>query len=171
MKSIKNIFLTGLLSIGILSTSTLTSCNRDECKEVVCANGGSCDPDDGSCICATGYEGNLCGDEVRDNYNGSYRGSGSDNTGATYTNFTFTYSNSGTNALAMQLSIANTAGTPFLTVPIRLITNTTYEIQSTTVGNFTYTGNGSISENNATIVLNQDGTPDLVITFNNLVAI
>jgi hypothetical protein len=58
MKSIRNIAFTALLTLGAFSAITYTSCNKDECKDVVCQNGGSCL--EGTCSCATGYEGTNC---------------------------------------------------------------------------------------------------------------
>jgi hypothetical protein len=63
MKSIRNIALSALLTLGAFSAVTYTSCNKDECKDVVCQNGGSCV--DGTCQCATGYEGTNCETEIR----------------------------------------------------------------------------------------------------------
>ncbi len=58
MKSIKNIALSALFTIGAFSAVTYTSCNQDDCKDVVCQNGGTCSG--GSCTCPSGYEGSNC---------------------------------------------------------------------------------------------------------------
>jgi len=58
MKSIKNIALSALLTVGAFGAVTYTACNKDECKDVVCQNGGTCSG--GNCTCTTGYEGNRC---------------------------------------------------------------------------------------------------------------
>ncbi len=63
MKSIRNIAFSALLALGAFTTVTYTACNPDECKDVVCNNGGSCV--DGTCNCATGYEGTKCETEAR----------------------------------------------------------------------------------------------------------
>jgi hypothetical protein len=58
MKSIRIIALSALVTIGTFSTVFYTACNKDECKDVTCQNGGVCDG--GNCICPTGYEGSKC---------------------------------------------------------------------------------------------------------------
>lgn len=58
MKSIKQIALGAFLALGALGTVTYTSCSKDECKDVVCQNSGTCTG--GTCTCTTGYEGANC---------------------------------------------------------------------------------------------------------------
>ena len=57
-KSFRNIALSALITIGGFSAITYTSCTKDECKDVVCQNGGTCVS--GNCSCPTGYEGSNC---------------------------------------------------------------------------------------------------------------
>lgn len=72
MKSIRNAAFTALLTIGAFSAITYTSCNKDECKDVVCQNGGTCVS--GTCTCPTGYEGTNCEILSRDKFVGKYVG-------------------------------------------------------------------------------------------------
>jgi hypothetical protein len=58
MKSIKNITLSALFAMVAFGAVLYTSCNKDECKDVVCQNGGTCAG--GNCTCMTGYEGTRC---------------------------------------------------------------------------------------------------------------
>lgn len=58
MKSIRNIAFSALLTFGAFGAITYTSCNKDECKDVVCQNGGTCS--EGNCSCSSGYEGTNC---------------------------------------------------------------------------------------------------------------
>jgi hypothetical protein len=60
MKSIRNIAFSALLTLGAFTTITYTSCNKDECKDVVCQNGGTCNAETGACVCSVGYEGTNC---------------------------------------------------------------------------------------------------------------
>lgn len=72
MKAIRNMAFTALLTIGTFSLITYTSCNKDECKDVVCQNGGTCNADTGNCECATGYEGDLCETKVSTKFVGTW---------------------------------------------------------------------------------------------------
>jgi hypothetical protein len=47
------------LFFGLIAAAALsfTSC-KDECKDVTCANGGTCE--EGICSCPSGYQGDLC---------------------------------------------------------------------------------------------------------------
>lgn len=60
--------LMSILLIG--STGTFTSCKKDPCKDKNCENGGSCA--DGTCVCASGYEGEECKTQVRSKFLSSY---------------------------------------------------------------------------------------------------
>lgn len=70
MKSIRRIALTAAVVLSAFGAVTYTSCNKDECKDVVCANGGTCNTEDGSCSCATGYEGTTCQTKVNAKFAG-----------------------------------------------------------------------------------------------------
>lgn len=58
-----------LLGLFAVAAFSLTSC-KDECKDVECANGGTCDA--GICSCPVGYEGELCETESRAKIVASY---------------------------------------------------------------------------------------------------
>lgn len=77
MKNFKLLLLS--LSFGALA---LTGC-KDECDDVVCQNGGTCN--EGICACATGYEGTECATETRAKFLGTYNVSESCESG----NYTF----------------------------------------------------------------------------------
>ncbi len=72
MKAIRNMAFTALLTIGTFSLITYTSCNKDECKDVVCQNGGTCNADTGDCLCASGYEGDQCETKVNAKFTGTW---------------------------------------------------------------------------------------------------
>lgn len=71
MKRIKNIAFSALLAIGAFGVVTFTACNEDECKDVVCSNGGTCSG--GSCSCPVGYEGTSCQTLSSTKFVGSWR--------------------------------------------------------------------------------------------------
>jgi len=50
-----------------------TSC-QDPCDDIQCGANGSCD--DGTCICDTGYEGDLCNTLIIDKYTGTWNSTG-----------------------------------------------------------------------------------------------
>ena len=62
----KNLFF-GLVAFAALS---LSSC-KDECKDVECANGGTCE--EGICSCPAGYEGDLCETLANAKFVGSFK--------------------------------------------------------------------------------------------------
>lgn len=63
MKNLKSILLASILTVGAFTATIFTSCNPDACKDVVCANGGTCT--DGNCSCPVGYEGTTCNTESK----------------------------------------------------------------------------------------------------------
>ena len=71
MNRFKNIAFSALLTISAFSVVTYTSCSKDECKDVVCNNGGTCSG--GSCLCPTGYEGTNCETLSATKFIGSWR--------------------------------------------------------------------------------------------------
>lgn len=73
MKSIRNIAFSAMLAVGAFTMVTYTACNKDECKDVVCNNGGTCA--NGSCNCPTGYEGTNCETLSRAKFIGTWSGS------------------------------------------------------------------------------------------------
>lgn len=72
MKTFKRLYFTFALTCGVIGGVLLTGCKKDTdpCKDVSCLNGGTCN--NGSCNCATGYEGSTCGTEVRSKFIASY---------------------------------------------------------------------------------------------------
>ncbi len=62
-------FLIIALSV-LFSNLALNSCNRDKCKDVICAAGRECW--DGFCICPAGYEGENCDTVSRTKIIGNY---------------------------------------------------------------------------------------------------
>jgi len=170
MKSIRNIAFSALLTIGAFTAITYTSCNKDECKDVVCNNGGSCD--NGTCVCPTGYTGSSCDNEVRASYYNTYKGNGFDNEGDTYTNWGIRYYSVGTDAKTMGMELLTNTNAPVAAMNVTLTSNTTFTINSTVDGDITYTGSGTVSETTTSVTINaKDASTSvtLIFTFNNMV--
>ena len=64
----KTIILSALGALSAFTAVTVSSCNEDKCKAIVCAFGGVCT--DGQCLCPSGYEGNQCETVTRQRYMG-----------------------------------------------------------------------------------------------------
>ena len=68
--SVKTIFLSGILTLSAFGAVVYTSCNKDKCMTIVCANRGVCNA--GACTCASGYEGTNCETISRKKYTGEW---------------------------------------------------------------------------------------------------
>lgn len=69
----KKILLASAAVFAVFTTVTFTSCKENYCKGTVCAYGGTCNEEDGSCSCQTGYEGERCETETRSKFKGAWR--------------------------------------------------------------------------------------------------
>lgn len=117
------------LRLLVLSASflglTLTGC-KDECKDVVCQNGGTCE--EGTCLCVSGYEGENCETEVRAKFIGSYSVSESCQSGNYNFNFNITASSASVTSIIINnfydigINVtANISGTT-VTIPNQTVT-------------------------------------------------
>ncbi len=68
--SFKTVLMSALAATAVFFTVIYTSCNRDKCKSIVCANGGICN--DGACNCPSGYEGTNCERLSRNKFIGNW---------------------------------------------------------------------------------------------------
>lgn len=169
MKSIRNIAFSSLIALGAFGTVTYTACNKDECKDVVCQNGGTCVS--GNCSCTVGYEGTNCETQVRTKYYHTYRGTGSDNMGGTYTNSGLRFYKVGDDAKTFGLEVIDNNNAIIVALTVTLQSNTTYNIVQKTDGKYTYTGTGTINENTATATINQHDNvtnETLIVTFTDM---
>lgn len=175
MKKVKHIILGAALAIGALCTVVYTSCNKDACKDVTCQNGGTCSG--GNCTCATGYGGatNRCETAYRTTYTNTYKGSGTDNTGGTYTNFRLVLAPTGTDVTKMSATLqdasGSSAGVPVFTIDLANFTTTgsSFTIESITSLGYTYTGSGTVSETAASITILEAGSgSSTTYTFTNM---
>ncbi len=175
MKSIKHIALSALLTVGAFGTVLYTSCTKDECKDVVCQNGGTCSG--GNCTCPTGVGGDKCETIYRTTYTNTYIGNVTDNgtPANTYTNWRMSFATTGTDLTKMEIVLKDNTSAPVVTLPIVLSnftsTGSVFTITSTVANGATYTGTGNVSSTIASMTLNEkDNTTGLitVYTFTNM---
>ncbi len=168
MKSIRNIAFAALMTIGAFSAITYTACNKDECKDVVCNNGGTCV--DGTCSCPFQYSGSTCQAEVRASYYNTYRGNGVDSDGDTYTNWALKFYASGTDAKVMGMDLLTNTNASVAALTVTLQSATTFTVNSVNISGTTFTGTGTVDGSKATLTLNAaEGGQTLVFTFNNMI--
>ena len=173
MKSIRLVALTAILTFAAFGAVLYSSCTKDDCKGVTCLNGGTCSG--GTCTCKSGIGGNSCETIYRNSYANQYKGTGTDNTGSTYTNFKlgFTTGTDTSDYTKMQLSVITSSGSAYVTVPIVLSANTAsgsvFTVTSTTIDTLTYTGSGTVSASTATLTLTESAPHSgaIIYTFAN----
>ncbi|MBS1643781.1 MAG: calcium-binding EGF-like domain-containing protein [Bacteroidetes bacterium] len=142
MNKIKNIAFSALLAIGTFGVVTFTACTKDECKDVVCQNGGTCVS--GACVCATGYEGTNCEIKSRDKFIGTYTGN------ETCTVGTDTYTVTiASNSDEIKITLTNIYNQGFAATGT--ITGTNTFTFSGTSGTTNYNGTGTLATNQLTL--------------------
>jgi len=72
MKFLKPIIFTTLSFFALITTVIISSCEKNDCNNVNCLNGGSCTM--GVCRCPTGYEDTYCQFKSVDRFTGMYVG-------------------------------------------------------------------------------------------------
>lgn len=152
MKKLTYVFV-GLLTIG--SLALVSSCKDDKCEDVTCQNGGTCNEDDGSCICTTGYEGANCETAQREKFIGTFKTNGNVNCNVTgsnaLTNVNVVVSNSSSAVNKIVIAIGGS-----FTVTGTLNSSTSFTIDAATIGVFSYSGNGSISGTQLSLTINEN---------------
>ena len=149
-----------ILFLGAGMMLTTQSC--DDCRDVTCENGGTCD--EGDCTCTTGYIGDNCETEDRAKYIGSWSGAdGCSVSGAA--NFTATISASSASVTTVLISGFWGAG---FNNPITATingNNITIAEQDPDSDGFTVTGTGTLSGNtitwNFTVTDTDNGVTDV----------
>lgn len=171
MKNLKSILVASFLTVGAFTGTLFTACNPDACKDVVCANGGTCT--DGTCNCPSGYEGTLCDVQSLSKFLGSNNTNASysfaDNGGTTCGNYTGSFTMARSNADTTRLILTNfggfgtttsvyaTVNGNAITIPSQAISGAT---SNTVSGNGTY-NNGVVSGS----YTNNDGTSTCTYAF------
>lgn len=142
MKSIRNIAFSALLAVGAFTMVTYTACTKDECKDVVCSNGGTCVT--GTCNCPTGYEGTTCQTITRDKFLGTYNGNETCTIGSDQYSVTFT-----TNSDNLKMTFSNIYNDDY-TALCTITSGNSFSFSNTQDG-ATFTGTGSINGNTLTV--------------------
>jgi hypothetical protein len=71
MAKLKAIVIPLLVCICLFITTAVSSCLKDNCGNIVCANEGVCV--DGLCTCPSGYEGATCTEQWSEKFNGEWK--------------------------------------------------------------------------------------------------
>ncbi len=158
MKKIKFLFLS---VIAVTAMTVFNSCS-DNCKDVNCQNGGTCDEDDGTCICATGYEGVECETKMRSKFIGQFQGNETCTVGSD--SYVITIAESSSNIL--NITISNVYNQSF-TASATLSGSNSFNMGSQSVAaGVTVSGNGTLSGNSLTFSYDiDDGTLQNSCTF------
>ncbi len=168
MKSLRNIALSAIMTIGAFSAITYTSCNKDECKDVVCQNGGTCVS--GKCSCPYAYEGTNCETQVRTKYYNTYRGNGVDSDGDTYSNWGLKFYQSSDDAKTLGMDLLTNTNMSVAALKVTLQSATTFTVNEQTTAGTTYTGSGTINANTATLTLTaKESGITITFTFANMI--
>lgn len=143
------------IAVMFMSTAaTITSCNEDPCKDVVCLNSGTCD--NGNCLCIAGYEGADCATLIATKFIGVFNGNETCSTGSDI--YTLTVS---TNSDVTKVNIANIYD--FNYSGVASITGSTITLPTTTAASgAVYSGSGSVNGNTLTFtytIANPTATP------------
>ena len=154
--TLRKLALSAFLSVSALSAVTMTSCSKDDET------------------CSVGLTGKDCKDQVRAGYYNSYKGSGVDNEGDTYTDFTAKFTALGTDPTKMNLQLLDNKLASVDAYTVTLTSNTAFNVDTKVDGSMTTTGTGTIDASKVTLTLNvKDGsggtTTTLVVTFTNMV--
>ena len=146
MKSIKYIALSAFLTLSAFCAVLYTSCNKDECKDVTCQNGGTCSG--GNCTCVVGYEGTRCETKSRDKFVGVYVGTEACTVGTD--NYSITIS---ANSDAIKLTLTNlyNNGSPIITAICTMTGANTFSFNGTQLPAISFNGTGTLSGNSLTV--------------------
>jgi len=144
MKKVKSLLAIASLAFGMF---VMNACS-DPCKDVTCQNGGVCD--EGTCICATGYEGTDCATAMNAKFIGSYNVAETCGSG-----YSGNYSNTITaGSAANKITLSNLGN--FTTPALITVDVAGTEVSSTNVLDATgrkFTVNGSINSASTTLSL------------------
>lgn len=147
MKKVSIFGLSFLTVIAFTTVMLFNSCEDDPCKDITCLNNGTCV--DGTCLCATGYEGADCSTKSSAKFVGTW--DGVDVCSSGNYNYTATITESSTEA--DKILISNFGGFGSTVVVSATVTGSTFSVPGQTFGSVTISGSGSISGDEITITV------------------
>ena len=144
MKQFKIIFTTIVAFLLVSTSIVFNACNKDLCKDITCKNNGVCR--DGSCKCPTGFEGPYCATKMYEKFigtfDGYYRCNGTDPKLRTLVVSPDVQPN--------KVILYNIMESQDITLNAT-VDGVKVEIEKTTVGHHTYSGNGHIVDLDITL--------------------
>lgn len=166
MKAIKFLLICAFVTLGVVFTSLYSSCTKNACKATSCLNGSKCSGD--ICSCKEGTWGPNCETVYRDIYSNIYVGSGTDDSGKTFLDNSFTFT-AGMDSDYNKMGVAwNNHGLHIVNMNITLTNNTpngsTFTIASVKVDSSTYTGTGNVNKATASFTITETRTDSSVRT-------
>jgi hypothetical protein len=128
-----------LTMIAIVTVLFYNSCSDDPCKDVICNNGGSCL--DGTCVCATGYEGSDCSTKSNAKFVGNYSAIDVCSSG------TYTYSPTiaASSAVVNGLILTNFGGFGTNLTATATVDGSTITVPSQSLGGINISGSGTLN--------------------------
>ncbi len=151
MKAFKNAAFTALLTMGVFSTALYTSCSKDDCKDVVCNNGGTCVS--GTCSCPSGYEGSTCQTASASKITGTYTSSETCQPPVAGGNWSSTLTQSSGDATKIIISNFGDSGSNVT----GKVSGTGITLDNTQIGGQTVSGSGTVNGNIVTITYRLTG--------------
>lgn len=139
MKKVSILGSTLLAAIAFSTAMFFNGCTEDACKDVTCLNGGTCV--DGTCQCATGFEGADCSIKTADKYAGTW--DAVDVCASGNWNYAATITTSSTDAT--KILIANFGGFGSSVVVSANVNGNSASIPSQSFGAVSISGSGTLS--------------------------
>lgn len=155
MKQIKVIFATAVIFLLSSTAIVFNACNQDPCKDIICKNNGVCR--DGVCKCALGFEGPFCATKMYEKFIGTFDGYYRCNGLVPKLRTLVVAPEPQPNRVAIYHIFENTDDVMYATINVEKIT-----LDTQTVGNYVYSGNGYINGLDITLFVQQLNLTDSV---------
>lgn len=147
MKKISVILSSLFVFMTIASSVVFNACTKDPCKDIICKNNGICR--DGSCRCSLGFEGPFCATKMYEKFIGSWDGTYRCNGLLPETETIIVDPEPEPNRIRIYNIFQQNVGIT-ATVNVEKV-----DIESQTIGNITYRGNGYVEGNYMTLYIEE----------------